>query len=262
MRSILRIYRYLLFRMHAMKPFAGRNRPDLPHDFVEKALRTDPGFDVPDSIHKVRKILLANAMRVPVHLFGASKAYGTTLRQVGKIVKRTSVPAKQGAVLYRLSAHFHPELILELGTGVGLGTLYLTLGYPGAKAITVEGNRMLADIATSIFADHGLAGIQVMQCTFDEALQHLVTMSLSNALIFVDGDHTYEGTLQYFSHLMSKTGKHCVMVFHDIHWSEGMEEAWKEMRSDKRIMASYDLYDMGILCNFGEEDKKDFVLRY
>jgi predicted O-methyltransferase YrrM len=227
---------------------------------VEQAIGHNPGRPVPETVETVRKNLLANTMLVPVHSFGAGKKTGTQLDQVRRIVKRSSVTSRQGAVLYRLTASLKPELILELGTSVGLGTLYLSLGHPGAKIITVEGNKMLSEIAGSIFLNHEAAHVSVMQCTFDEALLQLSMLKLTNALVFVDGDHTYDATLKYFRHLISRAGARCVMVFHDIHWSEGMHRAWKQMRIDPNIKTSYDLYDMGILCNFGAGDKKDFLL--
>jgi len=213
-------------------------------------------------VETVRKILLSNTKRVPVHLFGADLARGNRMEQVRRIVKRSSVPTRQGEVLFRLSAFFKPDLILELGTSVGLGTLYLSLGHPDAGVITVEGNRMLATLAEGIFRLQGMSHITVMQCTFDDALHRLSTMNFSRALIFVDGDHTYDATLRYFNHLIDRAGDDCLMIFHDIHWSEGMHRAWKQIRSDRRIRNTYDLYSMGIAVKTETGDKKDFVLRY
>lgn len=252
----------MIHRMKANGSSFRSQGQSLSHGFVGKAIGTDPQIPVPVVVETIRRTLLANTMLIPSHLFGAGKDSGINLEQVRRIVRRSSVPARQGEVLFRLSALFSPDFILELGTSVGLGTLYLSLGQPGASVITVEGNRMLAEIADSLFLKHGNQRITLMQCTFEDALQQISTVNLSNALVFVDGDHTYEATLKYFRRLIERAGERCVMVFHDIHWSEDMHRAWRQICSDQRVKATYDLYDMGILCTFGEGDKKDFYLRY
>jgi len=251
-----------MHRIHAAKFSMQKEGQDFPVGIVEMAIGNEAGPAVPQLVETVRKNLLSNTMRVPVHLFGADKVGGNRMEQIRKIVKRSSVPPRQGEILFRLSALFRPDLILELGTSVGLGTLYLSSGHPEARVITVEGNRMLASIAEGIFRQQGKSQITLMQCTFDDALQQLSTANLSRMLVFVDGDHTCVSTLRYFNHLIGKAGKDCLMVFHDIHWSESMHKAWMQIRSDRRIRTTYDLFAMGIAIKTGTGIKKDFVFRY
>ena len=47
------------------------------------------------------------------------------LRSESSFVRRASVSRKQGELLYRISQWFRPEMIVELGTGVGISTMYL-----------------------------------------------------------------------------------------------------------------------------------------
>ena len=54
------------------------------------------------------------------------EAYGSFL------CKGSSVSEKYGALLYRISQWFNPEMIVELGTGLGISTLYLATGSPEA----------------------------------------------------------------------------------------------------------------------------------
>jgi len=53
------------------------------------------------------------------------------------------------------------------------------------------------------------------------------------------------------------------MVFDDINWSEGMQEAWDIIRKNERVKISIDLFYMGILF-FRKEQKEQehFVIRF
>mgnify|MGYP000686872661 CR=1 FL=1 len=37
------------------------------------------------------------------------------------------------------------------------------------------------------------------------------------------------------------------MVFDDVHWSKGMEEAWNEIIDHSSIQVSIDLFEMGVV---------------
>jgi hypothetical protein len=54
-----------------------------------------------------------------------------------------------------------------------------------------------------------------------------------------------------------------VMVFDDIHWSADMEEAWEQIRGDKRVMLSIDLFFLGLIFfNPAFKVKQHFTIRF
>jgi hypothetical protein len=48
-------------------------------------------------------------------------------------------------------------------------------------------------------------------------------------LAFIDGDHTFEGTLRYHAAARATMPAGSMLVFDDIDWSDGMREAWKKI---------------------------------
>ena len=66
-------------------------------------------------------------------------------------------------------------------------------------------------------------------------------------LFFLDGDHRHQPTLDYVSALMPLRSESAVFVVADIHWSEGMERAWEELKTWPEVTASVDTYHFGLL---------------
>jgi hypothetical protein len=54
-----------------------------------------------------------------------------------------------------------------------------------------------------------------------------------------------------------------ILVFDDIHWSEGMEKAWEEIKKNERVTCSVDLFFIGIVFLRKEfKEKLDFTIRF
>jgi len=81
-------------------------------------------------------------------------------------------------------------------------------------------------------------------------------------MIFIDGNHTYRATLHYFEYFIERLNTDSFIVFDDIHWSLGMEEAWKKIIADKRITLSVDIFEMGIVFLRKGVEKQHFVIRF
>mgnify|MGYP003352416256 CR=1 FL=1 len=63
--------------------------------------------------------------------------------------------------------------------------------------------------------------------------------------------------------LIVRTAAHSVMIFDDIHWSEGMQSAWKRICGDPRVMLSIDLFSMGMaFFNPSFRVKQHFRIRF
>ncbi|HET7360770.1 MAG TPA: class I SAM-dependent methyltransferase, partial [Salinimicrobium sp.] len=80
-------------------------------------------------------------------------------------------------------------------------------------------------------------------------------------LIFFDGNHKREATLSYFEKLLPLAHNDSVFIFDDIHWSEGMEEAWKEICAHPKVKVSIDTFQWGLVFFRKEQKKQHFVIR-
>jgi predicted O-methyltransferase YrrM len=82
-------------------------------------------------------------------------------------------------------------------------------------------------------------------------------------LVFVDGNHRKAPTLRYFEQLLAASNGQTVLVFDDIHWSAGMEEAWAEIMAHPAVTLSIDLFFIGIVwLNPDFKEKQQFRIRF
>lgn len=81
------------------------------------------------------------------------------------------------------------------------------------------------------------------------------------SLLYIDGNHQKEATLEYFEALLPRIHNDSVMIFDDIHWSRNMEAAWEEIKAHPRVKVSIDTFQWGLVFFRREQEKEHFVIR-
>ena len=193
--------------------------------------------------------------------FGAGaggKDYQTKKIKLGKLVKQRSHNFKQLHLLYRLAEHFIPKTILELGTAVGVSTVYLKKSIPDSRMVTIEGCEALAGRAKRVLKDLRVYNTEVVVGNFDTTLPEVLKTFDKLDMVFFDGNHRKEPTLDYFNLCYPLAHQDSVFIFDDIHWSKEMEEAWKEIQNDSRVTLTVDLFWFGLVF-FNKDLKKQNV---
>ena len=158
-----------------------------------------------------------------------------------------SVPHATGRLLFHLVCHYKPDTIIELGTAMGVSTLYLAMGRPETPVYSVEGNPQLALMAKNVFESLELNNINVIIENFDDALEQLNQHMTGRVLVFIDGNHTREAALRYYNAFAKSSGANTIMVFDDITWSTGMIEAWQTICYYEINSCKIDLFKVGIV---------------
>jgi len=182
--------------------------------------------------------------------------------ELSKLEKKVAVTDKYGKVLYQLIANYKPKHILELGTSLGIGTLYIALANNETTVTTVEGSESILKIAREHHFQFGLHNIQHKLGNFDNLLPDLLKNEQFD-MIYFDGNHTYEATIRYFNECLANTSTNSIFVFDDIYWSPGMCKAWKEICEHPRVKLTIDIYRMGIVFFRAESyNKESFILLY
>jgi predicted O-methyltransferase YrrM len=183
-------------------------------------------------------------------------------RKISDIAKHSAKKIKQGQLLHRIVKHFQPKNLLELGTSLGITTLYEATATDFEKFITLEGCPNTAAQAKEIFEKNNL-GIEIsvgdFSTTLKNALQELKTVDY----VFFDGNHKEEPTLTYFETCLPFAHNNSIFIFDDIHWSTEMESAWEKIKQNQKVRLSIDLFHFGIVFFRTEQlEKENFVLRY
>ena len=212
----------------------------------------------------IRQSLRGNPSEIEVTDLGAgSKKLSSHKRTVSDIAKHGIARKKQAEFLYRLTKQFAPKTIIELGTSVGLTSLYFSKASPGSTLYTIEGCPNLSAFSKTLFQKQGAANIIPVTGNFNNKLPELLSELGSIDLIYIDGNHAYEPTMNYFKMALRKKQASTILVFDDIYWSEGMQKAWKEIYTHPEVTLSMDLFQFGIVFFRTEQKNKEhFVLKF
>jgi predicted O-methyltransferase YrrM len=230
-------------------------------DFVHNVFADDyvyPEYKVVDAF---RKFVQKDRRIITTSQHGArSKEAGNQIT-AGKIASITAVRKKTGHMLFRMAKYYRFSQIVELGTGLGISTLYLAMGDRSTHVITIEGNQAYADIASAHFNNLGLHHIKLICNTFENELSGLLQNGPGASLIFIDGNHTREATTYYCDLCMRMLPDRSMIVLDDINWSHGMHMAWNTIRRTCTTGAAIDLFHAGILFVDSHLRGENYVIR-
>jgi predicted O-methyltransferase YrrM len=232
-------------------------------DFVQQVLHDQRTFYCYDEIETLKAQLLGMEDMIRMTDYGAGSAVtDAPARSIRSIAKHAATPAKFSKMLFRLGVQYECKNILELGTSLGLTTLYLSSISHDAKVVTIEGAPQIAALAAKHFKLLNRKNISLLTGTFERQLQTATEKLQRIDLVYIDGNHRKEPTLNYFHHLLPFIHEKSVLVFGDIHWSKGMNEAWKEIISSPGTTATIDLFYLGVVFFRKELSKQEFVIRW
>ncbi|PCJ83528.1 MAG: SAM-dependent methyltransferase [Flavobacteriales bacterium] len=216
------------------------------------------------NIEKIRNHLMSNDTAIQVTDLGAGSKLkiGSAKRKISDIAKHAAIKPKYGQLLFRLANRFKPNTILELGTSLGIGTMYLASTDKNTKVVTMECCPNTSVVAQNNFKKLNLKNIELIRGNLDETLAMVLEKVNQLDFAFFDGNHQKKPTQNYFEQCLAKAHNDSVFVFDDIHWSEGMEQAWKAIKSNEKVTITVDLFSMGLVFFRKEQKKEDFVLRF
>jgi len=206
-----------------------------------------------------RRELLRDCSRIWVDDLGTGRS---CYRRVCDIASGSSVSSGYGLLLGYFAARAGEGPIIELGTSLGIGTLYLAEANRQSVVVTVEGSGNLAQAASSGFRKAGFDNIELMTGDFDNHIVTIIERYPSPGLVFIDGNHRGEALLRYFDTFAAAASRHTVIIADDIDCSRGMSDAWNIIRRDDRVTASVDLGRMGLLFFRDEACRRDYRVWY
>jgi len=234
------------------------------YSFIKEVLNKQIPADKFDLIEQYRKQLLQDNEMVNVWDRGAgSRQSVDNMRSVKQIAKVALKPKKYSLLLHKIIAHYKPDEILEMGTSLGITTCYLAAANNHAKVVTMEGAPSVALKAKKTFSTLGFTNVNIMEGDFDETLPAYLKSVDQLGIVYVDGNHRYAPTINYFKQLLEKANDQSILIFDDIHWSEEMEKAWEEIKQHSHVTLTIDLFFIGLVfVRQAQKEKEHFVIRY
>lgn len=217
-----------------------------------------PSYDL---ISGYRKSLLQKDQIIQITDFGAgSRIFKSSERKISDIAKTSGITPKRARLLNRLVRYLNIGSALELGTSLGIGSAALAAGNK-IKVTTLEGCPNTAEGAREQFKTFNFENINCKVGEFSERLNDPGVLDPSFDLIYFDGNHQKQATLEYFHGLLPLAHNDSVFIFDDIHWSEEMTEAWEEIKAHPSVVVSIDTFFWGFVFFRREQEKEHFRIR-
>ncbi len=234
------------------------------YQFIREVLLNKQEHAATAAIESRRATLLSNKNVIEVWDRGAgSRQIDKKFRPIQKIASSSLKPKKYGQLLHRIIAYFNPANVIEMGTSLGVTTCYIASAVNDKPVITMEGAPTIAAIARQQFEELGIKNIQIVEGDFDNTLPTVLANLDKVGLAYIDGNHKYIPTIQYFHDLLAKSNEDTVFIFDDIHWSAEMEKAWEQIKAHPSVTLTIDLFYIGLVFLRKEnQEKEHFIIRY
>lgn len=257
MSSLTQLQRYLHFRKGSLNRH-GVHSPFV-FDFIEQILRNRSSIPVAMEIEAMRRRLLKDRTPISPVDPGAGSTSADS-RSIQTVAKHSLSSSDQCRILYRMVKHFGPSTIIEFGTCLGISTAYLSAA-GCERLISLEGHPDLFKRAKNVLSDLDLKA-ELHEGLFDASLDYILKDVGKVDMAFIDGHHTEEATLHYYDRLRPHLHENSVIIFDDIHWSDGMERAWETLKRSEGVTLSIDLFWCGLLFFKKGLSGEHFKLRY
>jgi predicted O-methyltransferase YrrM len=214
-------------------------------------------------VENIRQTLLTDDRTITVLDLGAGSHINKNKQKtVSDIASHALKSPKLAQLLYRIASDLQPNNIIELGTCLGVTSIYLQKAAPQAKVYTLEGSPETATIAKETFAKNGLDQIELVTGNFDDTMPEVIKNLDKLDFVFVDGNHQKKATLKYFEWCLPKVQEHTLLIFDDIYWSEGMKQAWAEIKAHPQVTVTVDLFWIGLVFFKKGQAKENFLVKF
>jgi predicted O-methyltransferase YrrM len=231
-------------------------------EFVKNVLEDQRNYYAFSSVESLRQLLKQDNQKLNITDLGAGSLKNNKAQRSIKSIASTSLSSPLSCkILFKTINQYKPKTILELGTSLGISTLYQHFAAMNAKLITLEGAGEIADLAAKNFERLEVKSIELIRGDFDETLPIALKKLKKLDYVFLDGNHRKAPTLSYFKKCLEFAHENSVFVIDDIYWSEEMTEAWQQIKDHPKVTLSIDLFFMGLVF-FRKENKvkEDFKL--
>lgn len=237
-------------------------------EWVRMVMADKNSYYIWGEIERVREKMLRDerVLRFVDFGSGAKEKGEVRERRVRELAKNSLASKRYAQMLSRLVNWLgHKKegkdglVVVELGTSLGITTAYLAAMDSKNKVVSYEGCEAVANVAKENWKALNMKNIEcrVGEIDVTKLGEDIELVDVA----FIDANHTYVHTCEYFKVLANKVHEKSVIVVDDIHHSEEMERAWKEICADERVTSTMDLYQMGLVFFDPHYWKRNYIMR-
>lgn len=213
-------------------------------------------------IENLRKELKKNHTRIEVIDLGAGSGIDNSkTKSISSICKNSEKKPVLAQLIYRIIQFSNPMTIFDLGTSLGMTTLYEATANPAAQLYTFEGCPATMAVAKENFQKLSVHNIEPITGNIELTLPETLHKISSLDFVFFDANHRYEPTIRYFQYCLEKSHEDSIFIFDDIYWSPEMKKAWEEIKTNPAVGMTMDLFYLGIVFFRKKQPAQHFTLK-
>lgn len=215
--------------------------------FWEEVIKKSSNKSLQPDVESIRKGLLKDQRIIERHDLGQGSKKTRKKVSIAQLARTSVSPKRKCALLFQVAGFTKADLILELGTSLGISSAYLAKGRPNSSIISVEGDPALVAVAQSVHKELKLSNINVVKGSFEVRLPEILKSTGKLDLVFIDGNHHSKALLTYIQQIIPHMSRDGILVIDDIFWSSDMMEGWKELCQKKWIKTTVLYHGIGFI---------------
>ena len=251
------VKKYLQYQCRAVN--ARKIHSPFVYEFYTQVLKDRTKYPLYKTVNALKRKLRQQHERITITDFGSGTYQNS--RKLSSIVKNSAQWKPYAELLHRIMKHYNYPEFIELGTSLGFSTIYLAAGNPQAQGYTIDACGASLKVARENFQTLNLHNINIIHGKFEAHFESLLEKMPASTLIYIDGNHTYTSTLNYFNAILKHQDKLPVLILDDLYYSPEMEKAWQEISNHASVTLSLDLFKYGIVYFDNRFSKQNFVLK-
>ncbi len=212
-------------------------------------------------IEEARRQLLNSTAEISYFTFGKQSSLNPSQKsKVSAIAKLGISDRLSSQKLSAIIRKFNCEIIIELGTSLGINTCYLAEANPNGKVFTFEGHPELCHFSRKLFNELEYKNIEQIEGDIKKTFPAFLKRIDQVDFLYIDANHSSAALLDYFRLIDTKISEHTIVVIDDIRWSRDMYFGWKVIRKFPRVSHSFDAGNTGYLFFKKGFSKQHYVI--
>lgn len=183
-------------------------------------------------------------------------------RAIGSIVKHEAISPKEGALLFRLTNYFKSKHILQIGSNMGLSTLYLTSYAKGLSCIALEHIPEFAEISKQTISRKGRNKVDLRIGEYIKLLPQALNDLHTVDLVFFNTQHETVDNQELFNECLKFVKNETLFIFEGINANNEMRSFWKNVCACPEVTVSLDLFSLGIAVFNKKLHKKNYIVYF
>lgn len=183
-------------------------------------------------------------------------------RSIAELVRSEAISPKLGALLFRLTNHFRPRNILQVGSSMGLSTLYLTSYASELTCVSLEPDQARSHISQWVYNEAARSSIDLRIGDYMNLLPGVLKEIQPFDFIFFANRNEQLDLFWLFTTCLPYAQQETLFVLDGIHSNREAARQWKQICQHPEVTVTLDLYAAGIVFIDKKLHKRNYKVYY